>query len=186
MKLCIDTDKIPNNLTLQDTLVLISVGAGKPIKGEEFNKLVSLNYITNYGEITLLGERVLSIINTESNNITKDNLEELATSLRDIFPAGKKPGTNYMWRDSKLVIVERLRSFFSKFNIICNNEEVIDATKRYVESFDGDYRYMQLLKYFIMKREATEDGTELKSQLLSYIENKDEAESSDEWLNRLV
>ena len=68
------------------------------------------------------------------------------------------------------------------------DEEILEATKRFVASFKGNYRYLPLIKYFIIKNKtvAGEDGrnyiTEV-SELASYLENKeDRYADSDEWL----
>lgn len=57
---------------------------------------------------------------------------------------------------------------------------IIDATKKYVESFNGSYEYMRLLKYFIWKDEKklNSDGgyyVEEASDLASFIENKEDS-----------
>ena len=50
-------------------------------------------------------------------------------------------------------------------------------------TFNGDYTYMQLLKYFILK--SLPDG-EIKSDFMSYIENEgQEDELSDNWLTEM-
>lgn len=111
----------------------------------------------------------------ESNNADKINsIEELAKALRDLFPEGKKLGTNYYWRDSNAIITKRLSTFFSRYGNTYSNEDILKATKNYVESFDGNYQYMQLLKYFIFKKAP---GGEETSQLLSYLENIDQEDS---------
>ena len=67
------------------------------------------------------------------------------------------------------------------------DEQAINATRKYVNSFNGDYQYMQLLKYFICKRttgfgNATEDN----SQLLSYIENEGQEDNiNNDWTSEL-
>lgn len=113
-----------------------------------------------------------------------DRWDALAERLREIYPKGHKPGTNYMWRDSKPVIANKLRALVKNFGCGFSDDEAADATRRYVESFKTeDDRYMQLLKYFILKK--NENG-ELNSQLLSYIENKDAGEPvADDWTSSL-
>ena len=111
----------------------------------------------------------------------QDRFENLATQLRYLFPEGKKAGTAYMWRDSVPLITKRLKAFIKKYGDNYTDKEIIEATKKYVESFNGDYRYMQLLKYFILKRVNTQDGEiEDTSQLLSYLSNTGE-DLTDDW-----
>lgn len=122
------------------------------------------------------GNDLLSTILIESEpDIQKegDRFDKLADKLRELYPNGKKDNV-YHWRDSTKVIAKRLRLFAKKYGSDFTDEQAIEATKRYVESFNGNYKYMQLLKYFIMKN--TNDGGQIAevSQLLSYMENADE------------
>ena len=76
--------------------------------------------------------------------------------------------------------------FFKKYGNKYTNEQIINATKKYVISFNGDYQYMQLLKYFILK---TDNHTgELRSDFMSIIENgnqKDNLGLNDSWLTEI-
>ena len=116
--------------------------------------------------------------------MSKDKeFKELADKLKELFPKGKKAGTTYMWRDSTAVIARKLKTLVVKYDYQFTEEQAIKATKAYVESFNGDYTYMQLLKYFILK--SLPDG-EIKSDFMSYIENEgQEDELSDNWLNEM-
>ena len=116
----------------------------------------------------------------------KDRFELLAEKLRELFPTGKKDGTNYYWRDSIKIIANKLRGLKKVYNAEFTDEEAIEATKKYVESFNGNYTYMQLLKYFISKREIKNGELVESSQLLSYIENKGDVEMQrNDWINTL-
>ena len=102
----------------------------------------------------------------------------LATELKNIFPKGRKEGTNFYWADGVALIVKRLKIFIKKYGDIYTEEQIIKAAKKYVESFNGDYRYMKLLKYFIFKEEI-ESST---SDLLTYIENaEEESDLKNNW-----
>lgn len=113
------------------------------------------------------------ILNSEfavdNSNARFDNLAE---KLIELYPKGEKPGTKQMWRDSKPIIAKRLKALIKKYEVSFTDEEAIEATKRYINSFDGDTRFMQILKYFLLKKDKT-TGLE-DSQFLSYLENKDE------------
>ena len=125
-------------------------------------------------------ERILSI---DKNG---EDVTELATQLRELFPKGRKPGTNYMWRDSLPMIVQKLNTLKKKCKddgISFTNEEAINATRRYIDSFNGDYTYMQLLKYFILKRDLGKG--EETSQLLSFIQNEDAATDNSSWMDSI-
>ena len=108
----------------------------------------------------------------------------VANKMRELFPEGRKPGTTYYWRDSTPIIAKKLKTVVEKFNTQFTEEQALDATRRYVESFNGDYRFMQLLKYFILKTDrATGD---IRSDFLSLLQNPDAEDSlNDNWLNEV-
>lgn len=144
--------------------------------------------------ITPKGKEIIQKVNVDNylnHKIEKDNLKDLASELQKLFPTGKKPGTNYYWRGFKQEIVKKLETISNKFDFEFTKEQAINATKRYVDSFNGDYRYMQLLKYFILKNKITETGTEIKSSFMEYIENENNNEdesmlNSSEWNNEII
>lgn len=117
------------------------------------------------------------ILESDKDDNIEINLNELATKLRELYPEGKKPGTNYYWRDNNPTIVKKLKIFFKRYGNY-SQAQVIAATKRYVESFNNSQNYMQLLKYFIWKNKA--DGSE-DSELLNYLENTEIINSNSDW-----
>lgn len=125
-----------------------------------------------------VGTEILEAILIDSDKVpTKDDetkLVELANTLRGLYPTGKKAGTNYYWRDNIPTIVKKLKVFFARYGYV-SHEKVIAATEKYIKSFNGNYQYMQLLKYFIWKNKL--DGSQ-DSELLTYIDNLDEVEES--------
>jgi DNA-binding PadR family transcriptional regulator len=94
----------------------------------------------------------------------------LANKLRELYPEGKKPGTMYMWKDSTKIISQRLQSLIAK-GYEFTDEEAVNATKYYIDGFQGVYDFMQLLKYFIIKKIIKDGEVEETSQLMSYIQN---------------
>lgn len=126
-------------------------------------------------------ERVL--LNSEFKEGRKplDRYDILADELRALYPPGKKPGTNYLWKDSRSIIAKRLKTLVKKYDFEFTNEEAVTATKKYIESFNGDFRYMQLLKYFISKQVIIDGAVEESSQLMSYIENSNELQEDNNW-----
>lgn len=117
---------------------------------------------------------LVSSILIDSDKAVVDKEEEflsLAEKMREIFPSGKKAGTTYPWRDSTPIIARKLKTIVAKFNFKFTEEQAINATKRYVESFNGNYQYMQLLKYFILKQTNT---GELRSDFMALIENPED------------
>lgn len=112
-----------------------------------------------------------------------DRLTTLAKKLREIFPDGRRSSGHY-WRDNTKTITDRLSSFIKKFGNY-DDDKIIEATKAYVASFNGDYSYMQLLKYFIYKKDL-ETG-EINSQLSNYLENSNEKAATDsDWTTKLI
>lgn len=156
--------------------------------------LITYNHLDRYNlpiqpKLTREGvELVESIfLNSEfkgNKGIDTDRYDELADKLRELYPKGRKEGTSYLWRDSHATIANKLRTLVKKYNFKFTDEQAIGATLRYIESFNGNYSYMQLLKYFILKKDK--DTGEENSQLMSYIENEDCTDAAnDDWMNEV-
>lgn len=206
MKIIFDTEACKkNDWDVDLILYLISLAADSKITLNTFEKARQQRFLKfnqpynrmqlfpDYVELSQDGEFLVESIMADSNmgkSISDERFINLANQLRELFPAGKKPGYAYTWRDSTSCIVDRLKKFVMKYGNH-SDEEIINATKAYIASFNGDYRYMQLLKYFIWKNKVTGgelvDGrlvgeVEKQSQLASYIENKEEtAASNSNW-----
>lgn len=138
--------------------------------------------LTNKGKV--LVERILDY--KKENSTLNDRFLKLAEQLREIYPKGRKDGTNYMWRDSNIIIAKKLKSIYNKYGDCFTDEQAIEATKAYVQSFNGNYKYMQLLKYFISKKININGEMEETSQLLSYVENKDTIDYQNDWNTELI
>ena len=69
------------------------------------------------------------------------------------------------------------------------DDQIIAAARKYVASFNGDYKYMRLLKYFIWKNDAkrTEEGLSVEqvSDLATFIENADQEDLRNDWTSTL-
>lgn len=121
----------------------------------------------------------------ESIVIKEDGIKELADKLREIYPEGKMTGTSYYYRCNKTDIIKKLKSFFRRYGEY-TSEQIIEATQRYVSSFNGNYTYLRLLKYFIWKDENKDGETLQVSQLADWIENKDSVNSTNsDWTTSL-
>lgn len=112
-----------------------------------------------------------------------ERLTNLAKALQNEFPEGKKD-SKYYWRDSTKIIAQRLAMFIERYGDY-SDEDFIAATRAYVSSYNGNYAYMQLLKYFIYKKDkATGDEN---SQLSSYLDNlNSESPQERDWTTNLV
>ena len=61
------------------------------------------------------------------------------------------------------------------------DEQIINATQKYVNSFNGNYAYLKLLKYFIWKDERLK-GESVQSLLADFIENESaEDTTNSDW-----
>lgn len=139
--------------------------------------------------LTNKGTEVLDsvIMDSDKEQEPQDRLIQLATRLKDIFPKGKKDGTNYYWADGVALIVRRLKLFFKKYGNKFTDEQIIQATEKYVQGFNGNYQYMRLLKYFIFKEKVGANGeVEGDSELINYIENAGQEENlRNDWATTL-
>ena len=117
--------------------------------------------------------------------IKEDSIKELADKLRSIYPEGKMAGTSYYYRGNRADIIRKLKSFFRRYGEYTDGQ-IIEATQRYVASFNGNYTYLRLLKYFIWKDENKDGETLQVSQLADWIENKNEANATNtDWVTTL-
>ena len=93
-----------------------------------------------------------------------------------------------MWRGTTAEVAKKLKTLVVKYGFVINKESVIKATKEYVNSFNGNYRYMQLLKYFILKSVKDADGNvDIKSELMSIIENSGQLDAQrEDWVSNMV
>jgi hypothetical protein len=188
-----------SGISVDMAFYLASIYFDKPYTYDTFDLaskqgLITYNHLDRYNlpiqpKLTREGvELVESIfLNSEfkgNKGIDTDRYDELADKLRELYPKGRKEGTSYLWRDSHAKIANKLRTLVKKYNFKFTDEQAINATKRYIESFNGNYSYMQLLKYFILKKDK--DTGEENSQLMSYIENEDCTDAAnDDWMNEV-
>ena len=139
--------------------------------------------------LTNKGTEVLDsvIMDSDKEQEPQDRLIQLATRLKEIFPKGKKDGTNYYWTEGVALIVRRLKLFFRKYGNKFTDEQIIQAAEKYVQGFNGSYQYMRLLKYFIFKEKVGANGeVEGDSELINYIENAGQEENlRDDWTSSL-
>jgi hypothetical protein len=116
----------------------------------------------------------------------EDGISKLADELREIYPGGKIPGTSYYYKGNKVDIVKKLKSFFRRYGTDYTNEQIIDATKRYIASFNGNYMYLKLLKYFIWKDERRDGEIIQSSMLADWIENTGQVNhTNSDWTTSL-
>ena len=197
MKLTIDQTILDKyNMTLEEFLVLY-LGA-KEIDIESVSQSLITKGFANKdlfsnGKI-VVSDKIKDLISTISIDSNKNIIDkdseyiELATELRELYPTGRKGGTTYMWRGTTAEVAKKLKTLVVKYGYTLDREKVIKATKDYISSFNGNYRYMQLLKYFILKSVKDADGNiEVKSELMSLIENGGQIDTQkDDWMSTMV
>lgn len=175
MKISIDENVLKKyNIPLEELLVISLVRSGVHIPDlifqmQEEDKIKYDRDTDSYSAnvyYTQLCDKVL--LESDSAVPKETRLESLAKKLRDIFPKGTKAGTNYFFKSNVKDTSHKLAKFFKLYGNY-TDEEIIDATQRYVDSFNGDYTYMRLLKYFIYKEENGENV----SELATFLENED-------------
>ena len=126
------------------------------------------------------------LLDSDKDRQNPDRIANLATKLMEIFPKEKKLGTNHYFRGNTKDITLKLKKFFKLYGNKYSDEQVLNAAQAYVSSFNGNYTYMRILKYFIWKDEKkmNEDGEryiEETSDLASWIENAGSENSNQNW-----
>lgn len=201
MRLVIDTEKIKNSdLSISEFLFILSCYLEDPITSSTYKIPHSKDYITcegvdEYGRLELFSinpkgeDAILGIMaDTEIQEQKKiDEFDDIASAIIEIYPKGRKEGTNYLWRDSKVSIARRLKTLATKYGVSFTKEQAMKATKNYVDSFNGMYRTMRLLKYFIYKIEIKDGKEELVSEMAAMLENEGELEAArQDWMSTMI
>ncbi len=197
MKLTIDQAVLDKyDLTIGEFMLLYlgasSININKCMESILAKGLADKNLFEN-GEIVVsdnIKELISTItIDSDKNVIDKDDeFLELANELRELYPPGRKEGTTYMWRGTTAEIAKKLKTLVVKYKYSFTKEQVIKATKDYINSFNGNYRKMRLLKYFILKSERdADDNINVISELMSLIENEGQVDSQrEDWISTMV
>ena len=185
-----------HGLTLDEFLALLIAYYGTDIRQANnaliAKKLADRNLFMEEGLV--IGSKAEDIMtsvlaDSSSKNQYDDAFyEALAQKMQEIYPAGKKPGTSYMWRGTLAEIAKKLKTLVSKYGYALEEEKVLAATKNYVDSFNGNYQKMRLLKYFILKSEKDDDGNIIVvTDLMAYIENEADMDSlREDWTSSLT
>ena len=127
----------------------------------------------------------------------EQRLETLALKVQDCFPKQKLMYANgrespFYFRCNKTEIKNKLKKFLDFYGEV-SDDDIIDATKRYVDTYaPKGYVGMRLAKYFILKddkRLTVDDEVHVEqlSDLATFLENKSENKpqdivNGDDWL----
>ena len=183
-----------HNLTITEVLCLLFLKScdgnysdvvSKLIKEE---KLVEPNILDSDNADCLYltphwDDEVSSVVLESDNSVPdKDRIENLVNKMRELFPKGMKIG-NSAWRGNVRELKLRMQKFFKLYGDY-SDEAILKATKAYVDSFNGNYTYMRILKYFILKSEIKQHQNDVGevvsqvedvSELANILENPEEA-----------
>ena len=191
-------------MTLAEALFALAVREMEPIDDIENmldRNLLRRDTICDWYKLTEEGSKKLDKILSESGFIKEnDRLINLAKQMQQAYPKGRmldrhtgKP-TIYHFRCNVSEVAQKLETFFTRYGNY-SDEDIINATKRYVASFNGNYQDwgFRILKYFIFKDDVKKgpngNYVEPVSPLLDFLENKDDEDISNsehDWTSTLV
>lgn len=203
MKITLDERQcLKNKLTLQDMFIVLAIREGK-MKEAVDNLLSREVLVERNGEYYVTqhwNDVADEIICDSSNNgmdLSDERLLALAVKVQECFPKQKMLYANgqpspFYFRCNKTEIKNKLKKFFTVYGDV-SDEDVVDATKRYVATYASKgYLGMRLAKYFILKEDRKlmadeEVHVEEISDLATFLENKtedkpEEIVDGDDWL----
>lgn len=198
MKITIDEKQCGKHLlTPEEVFIALAVRQTREFQ-KTIDNMVSREILTvvdgKYMVTQHWSDEIDEIIADSSGAIdNEERLLNLAKQMRELYPRGKMPDTPYLYRCNNREVVLKLKKFFTLYGNY-KDEDILDATRRFVASFQGNYRYLPLIKYFIHKDKLKlgEDGQQHvvpESQLASYLENKEDTSNlvtaSDDWLTNV-
>ena len=185
MKITLDEKTcLKNKLTLQEALIAAAVSMGN--YKSVFDNMINRHILGIMGQSidSKWKDVIKNLIDAED-----ERFETLATKVQECFPKQKMMYANgtaspFYFRCNKTEIKNKLKKFLTIYGDV-SDEDIIDATKRYVASYASKgYRGMRLAKYFIMKDDRKlmaddEIHVEEISDLATFLENKTEDTPSD-------
>lgn len=184
MNITINTDVLQRrNLSLEEFLVLLAEYYNINLK-DTINHLIlkkiveKSNHPSSLVVLSNNSRNLVAQILVESNSKVINSpldFNALALKLQSLYPEGIKPSTTYSWRGNTEDIAFKLRVLVAQYDFAFTEQEAIDATKEYLNSYK-DSKYLQLLPYFILK--TAKDG-EISSLFMTLIENSRQNENNN-------
>lgn len=195
MKLIIDEKQCTkHHLTIPEVLLVLSIRNTQNFKAS-FDNLVDREVLvfkdSDYYVTSHWSDEVDELLaDSMSETDDEERLLNLAKKMRDAYPKGKMPGTAYYYSCNNREVILKLKKFFQLYGNYAD-DKILEAEKRFVASFNGNYKYLPLIKYFISKDKLKlgEDGQQHvspESPLATYLENKEDTDlvtASDDWLS---
>lgn len=184
-----------HQLNVNEFLLLHLIMQGQDYK-DIIETLVKRGVLQEQNGKCVIPEYTKNVVNNifvECGNIDNRNLEALAIKMQKCFPEGKPRGSIAYYRANKREIVLQLQKFFFQYGNY-SDEDIITATKGFVDSFNGNYKYLPVITNFILKSTKTLDElgnpvVKESSQLATQLENKQQemegkgvAINDDSWL----
>ena len=192
---------LKHKLTLQEVLIALAVRAGST--NETVKNLLEREIIVERNGDFLITQHWSDVLDevlcdSENNGIdlSEERLLALAKKVQECFPIMKMryasgQDSPFYFRCNKTEIKNKLKKFLTIYGDVAD-EDIIDATKRYVATYASKgYLGMRLAKYFILKDDRKlgadeEVHVEQLSDLATFLENKgseeEEATNDDDWL----
>lgn len=196
MKITIDEKIVEQKgLSIEEFLFLLFLKVSDKPYSEVFEHIVKDGkvYYNNEAMQTLLMDNTDDLVQTILLDSEKtvpeiEREEALAIKMQEIFPLGKKEGTSQYYRGNKKEITLKIKKFFKLYGHY-TDEQILQATQKYVDSFNGNYTFMRVLKYFIIK-DVRKQGEEVNyveqvSELASYLENAGQGDYNNNWTAQL-
>lgn len=168
MRYVIDTEIADrNNYTEAEILGVMFLSACKRGFEEEFESMRARGILDMFGNPTMTASDDVSriLLDADSSVPSDGRIDRLYERMREYFPHGYKVPP-YAWRGNRKDVTLKLKKFFKLYGNKYTDEQILDATRRYVEAFEADNTHMRILKYFILKDD--------QSDLATVLENKDD------------
>lgn len=183
-----------HNLSIAELMLLAAIQqCSQPLKliAELTEKECLVEVEGNYYVTQHWADEVSSVLLESDETVPKqDRVLTLVQRMKEYFPKGLKVGSA-AWRGNDRELSLRMKKFFKLYGDKWSDEQILAATKEYVESFNGDYRFMQILKYFILKSKKieTEEGSYVEdtSALASFLEKGEQGvEVKQDWTQTVI
>lgn len=154
----------------------------------EINKLekelfVKKNDITQRYEVTSKGivllkeaERLMSRV--KKTIVTKE-WDEKIVQYNELFPKGKRNDSTVGYRRNPKELKDTFIWFFDKYSEY-NWDDVLEITKKYIDSFGDDYTYLQNAKYFIKKSDVNKTISSTLADLIYNVREGNDITINDD------
>ena len=135
------------------------------------------------------GEGHKEMIEWLDNNVRKSQKIDsmyfvtLAEGLRELWPAGEKDG-KWPWRDSVSNLTRRLQNLWDIRELDeYPLETCMTVARKYLAQYEDDAKFMQTLKYFILKQEdmVGKDGRKRHTDKSVFADMLESSSMFDEW-----